>query len=203
MEKQILHSFLFFLLGKVEECIDLLIETERISEAAFLARTYMPSQIDRIMDLWKNDLAKVSDRASKALANPSEYPNLFPEFDWALKVEELFKLQRNQFVSASLYPQAKSDLDLNLIQLIKSQPKNIPEFTPKSPENVSPVVDLQSQTTVTIQQNQPVDLKEVEIDEDKLAAELAQLTTQITTPPNVAMNVNEIDLDAVLGENDW
>jgi len=32
----------YFLSGNVEKCIDLLITTERIAEAAFLARTYMP-----------------------------------------------------------------------------------------------------------------------------------------------------------------
>ena len=34
-----------FLLGKVPECIDLLVQSGRIPEAAFFARTYMPSRI--------------------------------------------------------------------------------------------------------------------------------------------------------------
>lgn len=37
----------FFVTGQVEECIQLLIDTGRIPEAAFLARTYMPSKITR------------------------------------------------------------------------------------------------------------------------------------------------------------
>jgi coatomer subunit beta' len=37
----------YFISGRVEECIQLLIETNRIPEAAFMARTYMPSKISR------------------------------------------------------------------------------------------------------------------------------------------------------------
>lgn len=36
-----------FLLGRLEQCLDILINTNRLAEAAFFARTYMPSQISR------------------------------------------------------------------------------------------------------------------------------------------------------------
>lgn len=48
-----------FLLNRVEECINLLIETDRIPEAAFMARTYLPSHMGRIVHLWRADLSKV------------------------------------------------------------------------------------------------------------------------------------------------
>ena len=34
--------------------------SNRIPEAAFMARTYLPSQVSRIVSLWRNDLKKVS-----------------------------------------------------------------------------------------------------------------------------------------------
>ena len=37
----------YFLTGQVESAIQLLIDGNRIPEAAFLARTYLPSQISR------------------------------------------------------------------------------------------------------------------------------------------------------------
>jgi coatomer subunit beta' len=37
----------YFLTGKLEEAIELLIENGRVPEAAFMARTYLPSQISR------------------------------------------------------------------------------------------------------------------------------------------------------------
>lgn len=36
-----------FLLGKLEQCLEILISTQRLPEAAFFARTYLPSQISR------------------------------------------------------------------------------------------------------------------------------------------------------------
>jgi coatomer subunit beta' len=39
----------YFLTGQVEQAIQMLIDGNRIPEAAFLARTYMPSQISRFV----------------------------------------------------------------------------------------------------------------------------------------------------------
>ena len=78
----------FFLLGNVEECIKLLSQTGRLPEAALLARTYAPSKISDIVKLWKEDLAKVNKKASEALADPSEYGNLFPDYEHGIKIEE-------------------------------------------------------------------------------------------------------------------
>lgn len=36
-----------FLLGRLEVCLEILIKTGRLPEAAFFARTYLPSQISR------------------------------------------------------------------------------------------------------------------------------------------------------------
>ena len=36
-----------FLLGRLEECLEILVSSKRLPEAAFFARTYLPSQISR------------------------------------------------------------------------------------------------------------------------------------------------------------
>ena len=56
-----------------------------------MARTYAPSNISRLVELWKADLAKVSVRAASSLADPDTYPNLFPDFSTARKAEEIVK----------------------------------------------------------------------------------------------------------------
>lgn len=67
-------------LGAHEEIIDLLIKTERLPEAALFARSYCPEQISDIVKLWKGDLAKNNKKkVSESLADPAQYPNLFPE----------------------------------------------------------------------------------------------------------------------------
>ncbi len=115
----------YLLTGNVEECANLLVATNRLPEAAFFARTYLPSRVDEIVSLWKADLAKVSETAANALAGPAAHPDLFPDRDVALEVEKMFLMQREASkatgISSSDYPTAKDDLDLDLIALVKSQ----------------------------------------------------------------------------------
>lgn len=49
------------LLGNVEQCVNILVETNRIPEATFFAHTYCPSQVSRLVHLWQA-------KASKALS---------------------------------------------------------------------------------------------------------------------------------------
>jgi len=113
------------LTGDVEACAELLIASKRLPEAAFFARTYLPSRVDEIVDLWKADLATVSESAANALAAPASNPDKFPDQDVALQVEKMFLAQRDSTketgIPSSDYPTAKDDLDLDLIQLIKSR----------------------------------------------------------------------------------
>merc|ERR1711862_440939 len=113
------------LTGDVEACYDLLIQTHRLPEAAFFARTYLPSKVDETVTLWKNDLSKVSESAANALASPKENPKLFADYDIALQVENMFLQQRDATkgtgIPAKDYLEARGDLDLNLIQLIKER----------------------------------------------------------------------------------
>ena len=37
-----------FLMGKLDECVDLLVASGRVPEAAFLARTYVPSRVSEV-----------------------------------------------------------------------------------------------------------------------------------------------------------
>ena len=73
-----------------------------------------------VLDLWKKDLCNVNERAAEALADPEKYPNLFPDLEWALQVESIFKAGRGTVVPAGSYITAKEELDLNLIDLVKN-----------------------------------------------------------------------------------
>ncbi|CDQ87278.1 unnamed protein product [Oncorhynchus mykiss] len=60
----------YFLQGKLDKCLELLIKTNRLPEAAFLARTYLPSHVSRystgrltlILSIlpWRHNLAKLA-----------------------------------------------------------------------------------------------------------------------------------------------
>ena len=64
-------SFLsYFMLGQLEKCLQVLLDSKRIPEAAFFARTYLPSEISRIVELWREELSKVNEKAGQSLADP-------------------------------------------------------------------------------------------------------------------------------------
>ncbi|MED6136784.1 hypothetical protein PIB30_059067, partial [Stylosanthes scabra] len=67
-----------FMLGRVEDCLQLLIESNRIPEAALLARSYLPSKVSEIV---------VNPKAAESLADHEEYRNLFEDWQVALAVE--------------------------------------------------------------------------------------------------------------------
>ena len=76
-------SFLsYFLLGDLEKCLEILIESNRIPEAAFFARTYLPSEISRIVELWRVQLGKVNEKAGQSLADPKVLNKCFNNFSY-------------------------------------------------------------------------------------------------------------------------
>jgi coatomer subunit beta' len=108
-----------FLTHDLEGCVKLLVDTKRLPEATFMARTYLPSMASEVLQLWKSDLSSVSDQASQALADPNAYPDLFPDLEYAIKAEEMFKASRGRVVPSGAYPQAKQELTLDLIEEMK------------------------------------------------------------------------------------
>ncbi|KAI6690016.1 hypothetical protein NL676_026844 [Syzygium grande] len=76
-----------FMLGKLEDCLQLLVDSNRIPEAALMARSYLPSKVSDIVAIWRKDLNKVNPKAAESLADPEEYPNMFDDWQVALSVE--------------------------------------------------------------------------------------------------------------------
>ena len=59
------------------------------SEIMILYVCLLPSC--RVVELWREDLAKTNAKAAQSLADPTEYENLFPELKQALQAEEFLK----------------------------------------------------------------------------------------------------------------
>ncbi|PON73332.1 Coatomer beta subunit [Parasponia andersonii] len=109
-----------FILGKLEECIQLLLESNRIPEAALMARSYLPSKVSEIVAIWRNDLNKVSKKAAESLADPEEYPNLFEDWQLSLSLEAETAKNRCNYPPAELYPVYGENLAINLVERYKS-----------------------------------------------------------------------------------
>lgn len=103
--------------GDVEKCLDILCQTKRIPEAALMARTYAPTQVPRLVALWKAKLAEEKKtKMSEAIASPAEHSELFPDFDYAVFAEDGFKRRKEKgAVPAGEYLDWKDSLDWDVI----------------------------------------------------------------------------------------
>ncbi|CAF3672143.1 unnamed protein product [Rotaria socialis] len=113
-----------FVLGKLDQCLDILIENQRLPEAAFFSRTYLPSQINRVVGLWREKLKELNmERAAQTLANPTDYKNLFPGFIDTNKTEQFLK-QNKETTSARNYPVQLPNWERNPIAEMKEAEEN-------------------------------------------------------------------------------
>ncbi|VFQ83845.1 unnamed protein product [Cuscuta campestris] len=114
-------SFLcLFLLGKVDECIQLLVDSGRIPEAAFMARSYLPSKVSEVVSIWRKDLNKVNQKAADALADPEKYPNLFEDWQVALAVESSIAETRGNYPPAAEYLNYADRSRVNLVDAFRN-----------------------------------------------------------------------------------
>jgi len=105
-----------FVLGRCEECLDILINTGRLPEAAFFARTYLPSQISRVVSLWKENVAQISKKSADSLADPADYENLFPGLRDTVKTEQFLKPQRKKVLPAAAYAKMPLNSDRSPVE---------------------------------------------------------------------------------------
>ncbi|KAF9074741.1 coatomer WD associated region-domain-containing protein [Rhodocollybia butyracea] len=72
--------------GEKERCVELLIKTGRVSEAAVFARTYCPALVPKTVVAWQEEL-KGRPKIAETIANPEVNPELFEE-GWAAVLEK-------------------------------------------------------------------------------------------------------------------
>lgn len=130
-------SFLsYFMLGNLEKCLDILIATNRIPEAAFFARTYLPSKVSMVVNLWRELLKSKNQKAS--LADPKDYPNLFPGHLESLKTEQFLQAERRTRLPASAYTLTPANHERNPIAEMKAaEASGQFNYIPEEDANVS------------------------------------------------------------------
>jgi coatomer subunit beta' len=109
-----------FMLGKLEDCLQLLIDSNRIPEAALMARSYLPSKVSEIVSIWRKDLNKVNQKAAESLADPAEYPNLFEDWQVALAVESKALETRGAYPAAEEYINYADRSYINLVEAFRN-----------------------------------------------------------------------------------
>ncbi|PWA73095.1 Coatomer beta' subunit (COPB2) [Artemisia annua] len=92
-----------FMLGKLEDCLQLLVDSNRIPAAALMARSYLPNKVSEIVALWRKDLNKVNQKAAESLVDTEEYSNMFEDWQISLEVEARAAETRFSCLSMSQY----------------------------------------------------------------------------------------------------
>uniref|UniRef100_A0A0E0LD44 Coatomer subunit beta' n=1 Tax=Oryza punctata TaxID=4537 RepID=A0A0E0LD44_ORYPU len=130
-----------FMLGKLEECLQLLVDSNRIPEAALMARSYLPSKVSDIVSIWKKDLQKVNSKAAESLADPAEYPNLFEDWQIALNVEASVAPKRGIYPPAEEYMTYAERSTESLVEAFKSMNVQEEELPSENGDVTSEVIE--------------------------------------------------------------
>lgn len=114
--------------GDVDRAVDLLISTDRVAEAALLARTYLPSHIPRVVKLWRESLVKAGKKKiADSLADSADYENLFQDIKYGLMLETMAaSRKRQEKIPAREYLDYKELADFDFISELKSKYPNGP-----------------------------------------------------------------------------
>ena len=107
-----------FSTGDLGGCVDLLVDAGRIPEAAFFARTYIPSRMNDLVRMWRDDLRTVNKKAAESLADPAEFPNLFPDLELAMQAEATHESRRKaeRLPPASEYPRFEGSMLTEILE---------------------------------------------------------------------------------------
>ncbi|CAH1776242.1 unnamed protein product [Owenia fusiformis] len=192
----------YFSLGQIERCLEVLISTGRLPEAAFFARTYMPSRVSGIVELWKKDLAKVNVKAAQSLADPGQYENLFDGLKETYKAEEYLKPERKRIFPASNFPNVTPNWERNPVEEMLAAEQS-GEFSPagqSEPDSTPSNITEQSEDSpvdVEVEQEQdaPNDLQESlrSVISGLVETESEEPPTQEATPPPSAQKTEPVE----------
>lgn len=181
------------LLNRLEECLEVLIETNRIPEAAFFARTYLPDKVSYVLNLWKTELGKINEKAGQSLADPTQYENLFPGFQDALKTQQ-FLAQSEQLLPASAFTLVPLNIERNAIEEMRKgeQIGNFQYSKLDKPLNGSALQSEITETMKKISLNETPSTTSVKVEEksDEGTAEKARKNS-----------LDEFDFDGELDDN--
>lgn len=105
------------LVNDVDSCLDILINSNRLPEAALYARTYMPSKISYVVEKWREQLSQINEKAGQSIADPKDYPNLFPGMSDLLEAEKMLNLtERKVLLPASSHSKVTNNWERDVLE---------------------------------------------------------------------------------------
>ena len=78
----------------------------------------------RVVQLWREELAKTNKKAAESLADPTEYENLFPDLKEAVLAEKMLKRERTGLLPAKQYPLVQNSLSRDVLAELREALEN-------------------------------------------------------------------------------
>ena len=82
----------------------------------------------QVVQLWRKELSKINAKAAESLADPGQYPNLFPDLHLAMRAEQQQRQQRKEAVPAKDFQDYEGSTLANLIEEIQGGSQHISRF---------------------------------------------------------------------------
>lgn len=76
----------------------------------------MPDKISEVVQLWRNQLSTVNEKAGQSLADPKEYDNLFPGLQDALRTQQFMQAERSTLMPAHMAATTTPNWEKNLVE---------------------------------------------------------------------------------------
>ncbi|KAK9737135.1 Coatomer WD associated region [Popillia japonica] len=206
-------SFLsYFLLGDLRKCLDILIQTDRLPEAAFFAhiliqtdrlpeaaffaRSYLPDQISYVVGLWRQQLSAINEKAGQSLADPKDYDNLFPGLQDAIAAQHYLEQECKVLPPAAIASQIPPNHERKPVEEMKAAIAN-GRYKPTTPVS-SPTEKLHPSIQQPFICGTPPGIAPTSV----LAPTIAEpKSTPVTTVPNIEDDL-DLDLEGInLDEN--
>lgn len=117
-------------INDLEKCVDVLLESNQIPEACLFCRTYLPSRLPKILDLWNEAINtnNIDNRISMKVLNPLEnldnkklelVENKIQEFYEYCDTADISKLSYlNKFISKDIEKEIEENNDIDLTDLL-------------------------------------------------------------------------------------
>ncbi|CAG9858263.1 unnamed protein product [Phyllotreta striolata] len=165
------HNLAFLshlLVGDLNKCLDILISTGRLPEAAFFARSYLPDKISEVVELWRAQLSITNQKAGQSLADPKDYDNLFPGLQEAIVAQKYLEQNNSGFIPAAAAATVTPNHERNVIAEVEAKVKGGAGVMPSTshPSVTLPSEQMEKLSITQDDDDLDLDLDGVNIDEN-------------------------------------
>lgn len=102
------------------------------SSSLLFYRSYMPNKISEVVQMWKEKLSTINEKAGQSLADPKDYENLFPGMQETLKAQQYVMAERSHLSPAYKAVSTTPNWERNLVQEMHNA-ENEGQFTYNEP----------------------------------------------------------------------